>query len=200
MNAVDREVEGWLRELEAIEAVAAIQSASSLDGALRGALSLHSVRRLIELASSRPGSTLTVLARLRDVAARPIDPEFESPWDASLVAMLVVVAWSYPIARAFAASTVMGAPQTWWATRAARDLLTYGECWRRVGLPEANPHERSVSRLVGPSTKQDATASGHNRLVSPLHLSNANALLALATRRDVPTDDAVLRVRWGSAA
>lgn len=77
----------------------------------------------------------------RSLSSRAVDPRYESPWDAALTAVLVILQtldWS--IARA-TAHFVSKAPQTWWARRESAAIIESD--W--IALLSANIHKVMIT-------------------------------------------------------
>jgi hypothetical protein len=64
-----------------------------------------------------------VFRRVLDLSRRPIQSEFENPFDAALAAYLIALDTEDPGMAAIAAETVWKAPNCWWAAEHSARLL-----------------------------------------------------------------------------
>jgi hypothetical protein len=64
-----------------------------------------------------------VLERIRMLCGRNIDARYESPYDAALMAMLLVLSSVDAEAARSAAMMILAAPQLWWAKHLAQDVI-----------------------------------------------------------------------------
>lgn len=102
---------------------AEINVASGLGMVKRIIRSHPSVRTLVAGCRDDPRLVSRLLNETRRLAGAMVDPNFESPWDITLAAMLTVIAAVEPVSIEAAATMAQRAPQTWWARRLATDLL-----------------------------------------------------------------------------
>lgn len=117
------EIERLLKDVESHDFASAIKVASSVASAKRIAQRHPVVRALIERVREEPWRAEAVIQRARDLSERPVDPRYESPWDAALFALLIVLEESAPTSVQAVAARTASAPQTYLAGRLAHELL-----------------------------------------------------------------------------
>lgn len=91
------------------------------------------VRDLVKSLQNNPEFMSELVAQVMKLSARPVDPRYESPYDAMFLAILYTVREAAPKALELLSAHISRAPQLSWARRAALDLLeesTAGISWQ----------------------------------------------------------------------
>lgn len=149
-----------LDELEELPFSSAVSVASGLRSAIQ-IVQHHGTVRAIEGALDRDQSFGPLLLnRIREIAERPVDPSYSSPFDAALLGSLVIVLRKRPGWATLAATLISGAPGCWWAARFASMVLSNEATFRLEGVSETSA--KYIPRDAGgavPKSEWAATAT-----------------------------------------
>ena len=125
MNLAGMQSKELLDLFEGDEFASTVMLASGFRTA-RGIAKGHPLTRELIARIDEDGSiTESVLERIRSLAARPIDPRYESPVDAALFSLALVIDEVFPLATPLACAAILRAPNVFLAGRLAHELLSH---------------------------------------------------------------------------
>lgn len=181
-----------LRDIESLEFAARVNIASDLRTFLRVAGNQESVTTVLsELAS--PQKQQRVFSEALRLSRLQVDLRYENPWDSALAVFVWVLSLRALQLARVAAEAAVQAPQCWWASRIAHDVLR-GSLVRST---QASRRTDDFIPLVLPANLNNINA-GENILLSDLvrQLSSRVAVQLYAQAVAGPMDDEQATITW----
>jgi hypothetical protein len=115
-------IERAFEQIESREYATAVNLASDYKQFLRAMRVNTQCQFLLRLTSISPENRNAVLTRLNELCQRPIDEEFENPWDAALATYLWVLSNIDLHLTAVAVNRVLSCRNCWWSKKLAEQL------------------------------------------------------------------------------
>lgn len=122
-----------MREIESHALAARLNIASDMRTFLEAAKHEEAVARLLE-GLDAPDSRSAVFTRTFELSRQRVDLRYENQWDTALAVYVWVMSAKDQGIATIMAEAVAYAPQCWWATRIARDVLLEGQARSSAGV------------------------------------------------------------------
>ncbi len=111
-----------IREVESFEFSARVNIASDFRTFLR-AVSEQPAFHALFAELGRLDNGLRLITHVIEIARRPVNPDYENPWDTALTVFLWLISQRAPSFADLAAEAVSQAQQCWWATLLSQHML-----------------------------------------------------------------------------